>query len=155
MRELTVAEQRYQAVLAVISDGLAVSLVAQKAGVSRLGAEQSAKLCVQYLAPIFKNRQYNFFPIGETPSMRVPHVVRVLGWLSPPMASVVFTRPNQLRDIHHWVQGVRHPTGPPRKRRCGRCPRRLPHRRPGHLPRRKGSEFPVHLTDCYRWRECA
>jgi hypothetical protein len=67
MRELTVAEQRYQAVLAVISDGLAVSLVAQKAGVSRLGAEQSAKLCVQYLAPIFKNRQYNFFPIGGIP----------------------------------------------------------------------------------------
>ena len=26
---------------------------------SRLGAEQSAKLCVQYLAPIIKNRQYN------------------------------------------------------------------------------------------------
>ena len=32
---------------------------------SRLGAEQSAKLCVQYLAPIVKNRQYNFPPIGE------------------------------------------------------------------------------------------
>jgi phospholipid/cholesterol/gamma-HCH transport system substrate-binding protein len=32
---------------------------------SRLGAEQSAKLCVQYLAPIFKNRQYNFPPLGE------------------------------------------------------------------------------------------
>ncbi|WP_179473858.1 MCE family protein [Mycolicibacterium vinylchloridicum] len=32
---------------------------------SRLGAEQSAKLCVQYLAPIIKNRQYNFLPIGE------------------------------------------------------------------------------------------
>jgi phospholipid/cholesterol/gamma-HCH transport system substrate-binding protein len=31
---------------------------------SRLGAEQSAKLCVQYLAPIIKNRQYNFAPIG-------------------------------------------------------------------------------------------
>ena len=31
---------------------------------SRLGAEQSAKLCVQYLAPIMKNRQYNFPPIG-------------------------------------------------------------------------------------------
>jgi phospholipid/cholesterol/gamma-HCH transport system substrate-binding protein len=31
---------------------------------SRLGAEQSAKLCVQYLAPIIKNRQYNFPPIG-------------------------------------------------------------------------------------------
>jgi phospholipid/cholesterol/gamma-HCH transport system substrate-binding protein len=32
---------------------------------SRLGAEQSAKLCVQYLAPIIKNRQYNFLPFGE------------------------------------------------------------------------------------------
>jgi phospholipid/cholesterol/gamma-HCH transport system substrate-binding protein len=31
---------------------------------SRLGAEQSSKLCVQYLAPIIKNRQYNFPPIG-------------------------------------------------------------------------------------------
>jgi phospholipid/cholesterol/gamma-HCH transport system substrate-binding protein len=31
---------------------------------SRLGAEQSAKLCVQYLAPIIKNRQYNFPPLG-------------------------------------------------------------------------------------------
>ena len=30
---------------------------------SRLNAEQSAKLCVQYLAPIVKNRQYNFLPI--------------------------------------------------------------------------------------------
>ena len=34
---------------------------------SRLGAEQSAKLCVQYLAPIIKNRQYNFLPIGQNP----------------------------------------------------------------------------------------
>ena len=32
---------------------------------SRLGAEESAKLCVQYLAPIIKNRQYNFPPIGQ------------------------------------------------------------------------------------------
>src|SRR5206468_2661282 len=31
---------------------------------SRLGAEQSSKLCVQYLAPIIKNRQFNFPPIG-------------------------------------------------------------------------------------------
>src|SRR6201996_3088056 len=35
MRELSVAEQRYQAVLAVISDGLTISQVAQKVGVSR------------------------------------------------------------------------------------------------------------------------
>ncbi|MCI4673999.1 MCE family protein [Candidatus Mycolicibacterium alkanivorans] len=32
---------------------------------SRLGAEQSAKLCAQYLAPIVKNRQYNFPPLAE------------------------------------------------------------------------------------------
>jgi phospholipid/cholesterol/gamma-HCH transport system substrate-binding protein len=32
---------------------------------SRLGGEQAAKLCVQYLAPIVKNRQYNYPPIGE------------------------------------------------------------------------------------------
>jgi transposase len=35
MRELSVAEQRYQAVLAVISDGLSVSQVAEKVGMSR------------------------------------------------------------------------------------------------------------------------
>jgi transposase InsO family protein len=35
MRELSVAEQRYQAVLSVISDGLSISQVASKVGVSR------------------------------------------------------------------------------------------------------------------------
>jgi transposase len=35
MRELSVAEQRYQAVLAVINDGLSISQVASKVGVSR------------------------------------------------------------------------------------------------------------------------
>lgn len=34
---------------------------------SRMGAEQSAKLCVQYIAPIVKNRQYNFPPLGFNP----------------------------------------------------------------------------------------
>ncbi|MBE1551750.1 phospholipid/cholesterol/gamma-HCH transport system substrate-binding protein [Mycobacterium sp. OAS707] len=34
---------------------------------SRQGAEQSSKLCVQYLAPIIKNRQYNFLPFGLNP----------------------------------------------------------------------------------------
>lgn len=32
---------------------------------SRMNGEQSAKLCAQYLAPIIKNRQYNFPPLGE------------------------------------------------------------------------------------------
>ncbi len=34
---------------------------------SRENAEQSSKLCVQYLAPIIKNRQYNFPPLGFNP----------------------------------------------------------------------------------------
>jgi phospholipid/cholesterol/gamma-HCH transport system substrate-binding protein len=34
---------------------------------SREGAEQSSKLCVQYLAPIIKNRQINFLPLGLNP----------------------------------------------------------------------------------------
>jgi phospholipid/cholesterol/gamma-HCH transport system substrate-binding protein len=34
---------------------------------SRLNSEQSAKLCVQYLAPIIKNRQYNFPMVGMNP----------------------------------------------------------------------------------------
>jgi phospholipid/cholesterol/gamma-HCH transport system substrate-binding protein len=32
---------------------------------SRLGGEQAAKLCAQYMAPIVKNRQFNYPPIGE------------------------------------------------------------------------------------------
>ena len=34
---------------------------------AREGAEQSAKLCTQYLAPIIKNRQYNYPPLGINP----------------------------------------------------------------------------------------
>lgn len=34
---------------------------------SRLNNADSAKLCVQYLAPIVKNRQYNFLPFGMNP----------------------------------------------------------------------------------------
>ena len=34
---------------------------------SRLDAEESSKLCVQYLAPIVKNRQMNFLPLGINP----------------------------------------------------------------------------------------
>ncbi|WP_135451692.1 MCE family protein [Mycobacterium sp. DL99] len=36
---------------------------------SRKNYEQSAKLCAQYMAPIFKNRQYNFPPFGTTASL--------------------------------------------------------------------------------------
>lgn len=54
---------------------------------SRLGAEQSAKLCVQYLAPIIKNRQYNFPPIGENffvgASARPNEVTYSEDWMRP------------------------------------------------------------------------
>ena len=54
---------------------------------SRLGAEQSAKLCAQYLAPIIKNRQYNFLPIGGNPfvgtSARPNEITYSEDWLRP------------------------------------------------------------------------
>jgi phospholipid/cholesterol/gamma-HCH transport system substrate-binding protein len=54
---------------------------------SRLGAEQSAKLCVQYLAPIIKNRQVNWLPLGLNPfvgqSARPNEVTYSEDWLRP------------------------------------------------------------------------
>ncbi|QNJ93396.1 MCE family protein [Mycolicibacterium fluoranthenivorans] len=54
---------------------------------SRMGAEQSAKLCVQYLAPIMKNRQYNFPPLGMNPivgaTARPNEVTFSEDWLRP------------------------------------------------------------------------
>lgn len=54
---------------------------------SRLNAEQSSKLCVQYLAPIVKNRQYNFLPFGMNPivgpSVRPNEVTYSEDWMRP------------------------------------------------------------------------
>lgn len=54
---------------------------------SRQNAAQSAKLCVQYLAPIVKNRQYNFFPLGENlfvgASARPNEVTYSEDWMRP------------------------------------------------------------------------
>ncbi|WP_179968568.1 MCE family protein [Mycolicibacterium helvum] len=54
---------------------------------SRLGAEQAAKLCVQYLAPIVKNRQYNFPPVGINPfvnaAARPNEVTYSENWMRP------------------------------------------------------------------------
>lgn len=66
---------------------------------SRLGAEQSAKLCVQYLAPVFKNRQYNFLPFGINP---------VVG---------ASARPNEITYSEEWLRpdynyGAAQPTAP-------------------------------------------
>jgi phospholipid/cholesterol/gamma-HCH transport system substrate-binding protein len=53
---------------------------------SRLNAEQSAKLCVQYLAPIVKNRQINFPPLGVNPFVGA------------------MARPNELTYSEDWLR---------------------------------------------------
>ena len=53
---------------------------------SRLGAEESAKLCVQYLAPIIKNRQYNFLPLTQNVFVGAS------------------TRPNELTYSEDWLR---------------------------------------------------
>jgi phospholipid/cholesterol/gamma-HCH transport system substrate-binding protein len=53
---------------------------------SRLGAEESAKLCVQYMAPILKNRQYNFLPVSQNVFVGAS------------------TRPNELTYSEDWMR---------------------------------------------------
>lgn len=54
---------------------------------SRLNNAQSSKLCVQYLAPIIKNRQYNFLPFGMNPivnaKVRPNEVTYSEDWMRP------------------------------------------------------------------------
>ncbi len=54
--------------------------------VSRLNSEQAAKLCVQYLAPIVKNRQLNFPPLGGNP---------IVG---------AYARPNEITYSEDWLR---------------------------------------------------
>ncbi|OBJ67828.1 MCE family protein [Mycobacterium sp. 1274756.6] len=61
---------------------------------SRLNAEQSAKLCVQYLAPIVKNRQYNYFPLGEN------------------LFVGATARPNEITYSEDWLRPDYIPPGP-------------------------------------------
>jgi phospholipid/cholesterol/gamma-HCH transport system substrate-binding protein len=62
---------------------------------SRLNAEQSAKLCVQYLAPIIKNRQYNFPPLGINPIVSA------------------MARPNEITYSEDWMRPDYVPPRPP------------------------------------------
>ncbi|MET4427286.1 MCE family protein [Mycolicibacterium sp. 624] len=62
---------------------------------SRMGAEQSAKLCAQYLAPIVKNRQLNFPPLGLNP---------IVG---------ATARPNELTYSEDWMRPDYVPPQPP------------------------------------------
>src|ERR1700758_2614867 len=54
---------------------------------SRLRAEQASKLCVQYLAPIVKNRQYNWPPLGFSvfvgPQARPNELTYSESWMRP------------------------------------------------------------------------
>ncbi len=61
---------------------------------SRLNAAQSAKLCVQYLAPIIKNRQYNFLPIGLNPFVNAQ------------------ARPNEVTYSENWMRPDHRPAPP-------------------------------------------
>jgi phospholipid/cholesterol/gamma-HCH transport system substrate-binding protein len=62
---------------------------------SRLGADQASKLCVQYLAPIIKNRQFNFPPFGANPIANAQ------------------TRPNEVTYSEDWMRPDYRPTPPP------------------------------------------
>ncbi len=62
---------------------------------SRRSAEESAKLCVQYLAPIVKNRQYNFPPLGLNPFVGAT------------------ARPNELTYSEDWLRPDYIPPAPP------------------------------------------
>jgi phospholipid/cholesterol/gamma-HCH transport system substrate-binding protein len=100
---------QYQPAQAALSGALAVNNFANPItflcgaiqAASRLGAEQAAKLCVQYLAPIVKNRQFNFPPIGMNP---------LVGTMA---------RPNELTYSEDWLRpgyvppDVPPPTAPP------------------------------------------
>jgi phospholipid/cholesterol/gamma-HCH transport system substrate-binding protein len=62
---------------------------------SRMNAEQSSKLCVQYLAPIIKNRQYNYLPLGLNPLVGAT------------------ARPNEITFSEDWMRPDYIPPQPP------------------------------------------
>jgi len=94
---------------------------------SRLGGEQSAKLCAQYLAPIIKNRQYNFLPIGANPFVgaiaRPNEVSYSEDWMrpdyvpppdappAPPAAEAPLTPPPTTTDPAAGLTGMMVPPG--------------------------------------------
>jgi phospholipid/cholesterol/gamma-HCH transport system substrate-binding protein len=78
---------------------------------SRMNAQQSAKLCVQYLAPIIKNRQFNFLPIGGNPiagpQARPNEVTFSEDWLRP------LTEAGRVRDFYEGPLPANQPPPPP------------------------------------------
>ncbi|OBF29733.1 mammalian cell entry protein [Mycobacterium sp. ACS4331] len=91
---------------------------------SRMNAEQSAKLCVQYLAPIVKNRQYNFPPLGMNPVVgtraRPNEITYSEDWMRPdyvppqvewPPLPAEEPRPTQQTDPSVGLAGMMVPSG--------------------------------------------
>ena len=106
---------------------------------SRLGAEQSAKLCTQYLAPIVKNRQYNFLPLGQNLFVGTQ------------------ARPNEITYSEDWLRPDYVPPGGPNP--IGRTARARPDagrappfpaeaRRPGRRRLRWPRKPPIRPTVC-------
>jgi phospholipid/cholesterol/gamma-HCH transport system substrate-binding protein len=67
---------------------------------SRLNAEQSSKLCVQYLAPIVKNRQYNF--LGPLGGNGPPFPIPIPPFLTFPVGALA--RPNEVTFSEDWMR---------------------------------------------------
>jgi phospholipid/cholesterol/gamma-HCH transport system substrate-binding protein len=82
---------------------------------SRLNSEQSAKLCVQYLAPIIKNRQYNFPMIGANPFVTAQ------------------ARPNELTYSEDWLRPDHRPEPPAQAQQPG-APQAPAPPAPGNAP---------------------
>lgn len=100
---LSNVENMYQPAQSTLSGALAVNnfantiqfLCSAVQAASRMGAEQSSKLCVQYLAPIIKNRQYNFPPLGTNPFVGAA------------------ARPNEITYSEDWMRPDYIPPQPP------------------------------------------
>src|SRR5829696_1764565 len=102
---------------------------------SRLGAEQSAKLCVQYLAPIMKNRQYNFPPIGVNGA---PLPIPPFFFPTAPVGAQA--RPNEVTFSEDWLRPDYVPPAEPAPGSNGATPA-VP--APGPNPAPLAAEAPV------------
>lgn len=81
---------------------------------SRLGGEQAAKLCAQYMAPIVKNRQFNFPPIGENlivgAQARPNEITYSEDWMRPDFVPPAVSMPVQT-DPAAGLPGMMLPSG--------------------------------------------
>ncbi len=92
---------------------------------SREGYQDSSKLCVQYLAPIIKNRQYNYLPLGVNPfvgaAARPNEITYSEDRLNPHPAPAVDAAPLPAEapaigtptDPEQGLSGIMVPGGPP------------------------------------------